>query len=203
MTAHKAIAYSGDKYHLIFRNCQVFLDNLILRIRIPSTRLGVFDGIMPGGINGIKIQYRRAPMIPKRRCKEWKQWHEYTSGQGLPPLPAEATEVLQTFADMFLWMARAASVVVSITSAFVLTKVDGQDWAFINVMLLASTLFYSDLRSIMYPLVNFRTRISDMTAKHEEILENIIDRINEMGMEELEEDFTKIVGQVMESRFAD
>jgi hypothetical protein len=55
MTAHEAIAYSGDKYHLIFRNCQVFPDGLILRIQIPSTRLGVFDGIMPGGINGIKI----------------------------------------------------------------------------------------------------------------------------------------------------
>jgi hypothetical protein len=203
MTAHEAIAYSGDKYHLIFRNCQVFPDSLILRIRIPSTRLGVFDGIMPGGINGIKIQYRHAPMILKRRCKEWKQWHEYTSGQNLPSLPAEATEVLQTFADIFLWMARAASVILSITSAFVLTKVDGQGWAFINAMLLAWALFYSDLRSIMYPLVNIRTRIGEMTAKQGGLLENMIDRINGMSMEELEGDFTKIVDQVMGSRFSD
>jgi hypothetical protein len=201
MTAHEAIADSGDKYHLIFSNCQVFPNRLLMRIRIPSTRLGVFDGIIPGCINGIKIQYRHAPIILKRRCEEWKQWHEYTSGQDFPLLPTEASDVLHTVADMTLWAVRAAAVFLSITSAIFLMKGDSQIWAFLNAMALAWTMLYSDLRSIMYPMVNFRTRISDMTARQEKLLESIINRINGMNIEELEDAFTKIVDQVMESWF--
>lgn len=84
---------------------------------------------------------------------------------------------------------------LAIAAAYNSTKIDSQLLTIVITLLWLGAICYSDLGSIQWPLVNFRTRVK------EELLENMIDRINGMSMEELEEDFTKIVDEAIKKRF--
>ncbi|OAK98234.1 hypothetical protein IQ06DRAFT_307377 [Phaeosphaeriaceae sp. SRC1lsM3a] len=72
--AKASITYIGGTYDVHARNCQVFLQRLVLRIRAPIEITEVFDGMIRG-VN-LDLPMDEAPTVLERRCKEWKQWRQ-------------------------------------------------------------------------------------------------------------------------------
>lgn len=146
MAAKASITYIGGTYDVHARNCQVFLQRLVLRIRAPIEITEVFDGMIRG-VN-LDLPMDEAPTVLERRCKEWKQWRQahgtlaYRFGK--QPRP-------ESFPNDVLVRVRIACMVLTL-SAIVLYVLNMHLCLSINLGFLGWICSYAELGSVFSAL---------------------------------------------------
>lgn len=146
MAAKASVMYIGGTYDVHARNCQVFLQRLVLRIRAPIEITEVFDG-MNRGVNNLDLPMDEAPTVLQRRCKEWKQWRK---AHGPPAYRFGKQPRPESFPNDVLVRVRTACMVLTL-SAIVLYVLNMHLCLSIKLGFLGWICSYTELGSVFSP----------------------------------------------------
>lgn len=144
--AKASITYIGGTYDVHERNCQVFLQRLVLHIRAPIKISEVFDG-MNRGMNNLDLPMSEAPAVLQRRCREWKQWRR---AHGPLVYRFARQRTLDSFPNDVQARARIACFFLIITAILLYVKNMQLCWG-LNIGLLAWAAPYAGLGPIFSP----------------------------------------------------